>query len=352
MNNLPSHESSEVPENDLPADTTALQPDMEEDAPAQALTPLAHEDAPAPRRGIAPVWHTVVLVMFILGFSVLGALRSTPVIVDPIVPAEHGAYSSDAVHVKAPVNFNRLLHYSVSGCFEIILAGWAVFGLRLRRTSIRSLFGAWPRGLNDVTKEIGIAALFWICSMVVLGSFALTWNVVQTKIYEHQVKQQAKQVKEESQPRDREAAGKNASSEGKKPESPQKQQVEMARKLMEYAPANGLEIAAWGLLCLIVGFSEELVFRGYLQQQGISLLRSVMLGVLFSALIFGGAHGYQGVRGVCLITLYGGLFSVITLLRRNLFPGMLAHGWHDFATGLALALVRSTHMLDRIPLSQ
>ena len=38
----------------------------------------------------------------------------------------------------------------------------------------------------------------------------------------------------------------------------------MVRQLMELGPANGIEVAGWALLCIIVGFSEELIFRGFL----------------------------------------------------------------------------------------
>jgi CAAX protease family protein len=175
--------------------------------------------------------------------------------------------------------------------------------------------------------------------MFVLSSVALTWSIVQNQIYQHQLK------------RDAQSHGAPApnSPAPPKPESPQDQQMKMARKLMALAPSNGIEIAAWGLLCLIVGFSEEFIFRGYLQSQGILVLRSAFVGVLFSALVFGAAHGYQGLRGMVLIGVYGALFSGITLLRRNLLPGMIAHSWHDFATGMLLAYIRETHLLEKLP---
>jgi len=37
------------------------------------------------------------------------------------------------------------------------------------------------------------------------------------------------------------------------------------------------------------------------------------------------------------------------LMRKNLLPGMIAHSWHDFATGVALALIRSSHLLEHLP---
>jgi len=287
--------------------------------PADEQAPLPTPSTPpalpqAPYR-IAPIWHTVVLVAVILAFSFWGASRTGGLGNEPMA-ALHGT---------------RLLHYALSGVFELVVLAWVALGLRLGNVPFRSLFGRLPRGLNDITKEAAIAAVFWLISMGVLASVALTWNVAQTQIYHHQAKS-------------------HATPQGPTPESPQQQQIKMARKLMSLAPAGGLEIAAWGVLCLIVGFSEEVVFRGYLQSQGIGLLHSTVLGVLFSALVFGAAHGYQGVRGVCLIGVYGALFSGVTLMRRNLLPGMIAHSWHDFFTGMVLALIRETHLLDRIPL--
>jgi membrane protease YdiL (CAAX protease family) len=297
---------------------------------------------PTPPRGIAPIWHTVLLILAIAAFSIWGAQRSDSGEINPLAPvhriappaaADGHAKNGHASEKSDPI---RLLRYALSGILELLIVAWVAIGLRLRKIPFRSLFGAWPRSLNDLTLEAGIATIFWLCSMVILVVVALAWTVVQTHIYQHQLKSQNHA---------------QSASPSTKPESPQQQQAETVRQLMELAPANGFEIAAWGFLCLIVGFSEELVFRGYLQSQGIALLRNIPITVLLTSLVFGAAHGYQGLRGMCIITIYGALFSGITLLRRNLFPGMVAHAWHDFATGLLLALIRSAHLLDRLPLS-
>jgi len=259
-----------------------------------------------PKPGIAPLWHTLLLILAIIAISVLGAERMT------------SAGSGDP---------HRIPHYALSAALELVLVGFVLLGLPLRKIPFRTLFGIVPRGLNNITREAGIALLFWLVSMFILGSAALSWNAVQTAIYDRHAK---------AQPNLKES-------------SPRQQQIEMAKKLMTLAPANGLEIAAWGALCLVVGFSEELVFRGYLQMQSASLLHSTALGVALSALVFGAAHGYQGIRGMFLIGIYGALFGCLAVLRRSLVPGMLAHSWHDFATGLFLSLIRETHLLDRLP---
>ena len=309
-------------------------------SPEVALLPPHHDEQahqdPAPAqtqpRGIAPLWHTLVLILGILAFSIWGSKSGSSGTVNPFAPVQSSA------HAAGGADSVRLIRYGLTGALELFVVAWVALGLRLRKIPFRSLFGAWPSGLNDVTKEAGIAAAFWICSMIVLVSVAVTWGVVQTKIYQHQTASQS-------------ANPSNPSSGSAQKKSPQQEQAEMARQLMQLAPANGVEIAAWGLLCLIVGFSEELIFRGYLQSQSIALLRNLPVSVVLTALIFGAAHGYQGMRGIVLISIYGALFGCITLLRKNLFPGMLAHSWHDFATGMLLAFIRSTHLLEHLPQS-
>ena len=97
---------------------------------------------------------------------------------------------------------------------------------------------------------------------------------------------------------------------------------------------------------MIIGFVEEIVFRGYLQRQFIGWARGRgSTGVLVSAVIFGGAHGYQGARSMVLLSVFGLLFSLLALYRRSLRAGIFAHDWHDFISGLALALLRSRHIL-------
>lgn len=295
--------------------------------PAPAASPQAPQETIAPR-GIAPVWHTLILVIGILAYSVWGAIGARNGTSNPIAPPS-------AVHAaSAGTDHVRLIRYALTGALELGIVVWIAFGMRLRKVPFRSLFGAWPRGLNDITKEILVAAAFWICSMMILMIFAFSWLFVQNRIYQ----------KETAKP-----SASSSQSNGEAPKSPEQQQSEMVKQLSELAPANGTEVAAWGLLCLVVGFSEELIFRGYLQSQGIALLRKTPIAVVLAAIVFGAGHGYQGVRGIFLISIFSALFGILALLRKNLLPGMIAHSWHDFATGMALALIRSSHLLEHLP---
>lgn len=328
MDAMPDNEELEQVAAPVPADASVLLSQIEPQ-PIQHLDPVTPLQVQP--RGIAPIWHTLILILGILAFSIWGSVRSDSGAINPFAPVQNVAHSTDK-----QVDSIRLIRYALTGVLELLVVAWIALGLRLRKIPFRSLFGKLPRGLNDITMEAGIALAFWICSMIILVTIALSWGLIQTQIYKHQTASQS-------------SAPSNSKSAPVK--SPQEQQAEMARQLMQLAPANGIEIASWGLLCLIVGFSEELIFRGYLQSQGIALLRSVPVALILTALIFGAAHGYQGLRGIVLISVYGALFGIITLLRKNLFPGMLAHAWHDFATGMLLAFIRSTHLLEHLPKS-
>ena len=286
---------------------------------------------PPKPRGIAPIWHALVLVLAILGYSVWGAVGANSASGNPIASPSGAARAA-----TARTDHVRLIRYALTGALELAIVAWIAFGLRLRKVSFRSLFGMWPRGLNNITMEILTASAFWVCSLIILLICAFSWLFVQNHIYRSET---AKQSAPTSQP----------SPNAEKPKSPEQQQSELIHQLTELAPANGVEIAAWGFLCLIVGFSEELIFRGYLQSQAIALLRNTPIAVIMTAIVFGAAHGYQGVRGIFLISIFGSLFGILALLRKNLLPGMIAHSWHDFATGMALALIRSSHLLEHLP---
>ena len=118
------------------------------------------------------------------------------------------------------------------------------------------------------------------------------------------------------------------------------------RAVVQLAPTNGKEIAAWLLLCMLVGVAEELVFRGYLQQQFTAWTRGAAAGgVVFSALMFGAAHGYEGARAMFMLSVFGAFFSLLALFRRNLRAGIFAHSWHDAVAGLTVAFLHSRHVL-------
>jgi len=261
---------------------------------------------PAPPPTIAPAWHTILLVAGIIALSI------------------HGAARLSAIHGE----LDRLATYGFTAAMEVAMLVWVIVGLRLRKTPFRSLLGSCPSNFRSIVVDLGFALVFWIASLMALGSLSIAWSGVEAALT-HQP-----------------PAAHAARQAGQIPLSPDPSRLEAVRKLAKLAPVGGREVAAWALLCLLAGFVEEIVFRGYLQRQFIGWARGgVTAGVLASAVVFGSAHGYQGARSMALLTVFGVLFSLLALYRRSLRAGIFAHAWHDLIAGLALALLHSRHFL-------
>lgn len=257
------------------------------------------------RRGIAPVWHTAVLVVAVVLLSFAGAKSFT-------------AYL-DASHRG---NVDRLLTYAHTAMMEALMVGWVWFGLRLRGVPFRSLIGEMPRGVRGVMQDFGVALVFWIASLCVLGTVGAAWVATEAAIERHPLVQASNAMQ------------------------PGAQQKKTVQNLAVIAPQGAVEIAGWILLCLFVGFAEEVVFRGYLQQQFTGWAKgAAVAGVIFSALLFGCAHGYEGVRNMVLLAVFGALFSSLAIFRRGLRAGMMAHAWQDLLAGLTLAFLKSRGLL-------
>ncbi len=193
---------------------------------------------------------------------------------------------------KSTMTSHHLANYGVTLAWEWALAGLAYWGIRLRKTPLRQVLGERRRGLSEFLIDLAAAGLFWIFSLLVLAALAVILNLFHL-------------------------------------ESAQKQ-------ISQLAPASLAEAALWIALSVSAGICEEFVFRGYLQQQFARATGRRWVGVGVSALLFGTAHGYEGIAGMLMITIYGALFSVLAIKRGSLRAGMIAHGWHDSFTGLLL----------------
>jgi membrane protease YdiL (CAAX protease family) len=248
---------------------------------------------------VAPVWHTVVLIAGIVLVSVAGVFELSGQ--QPVV--------------------NRLQTYALTAISELCMLGWVYFGLRLRKVPFLSLLGSVPRNLRSIATDLGFAMLFWVGSLMVLGTIGVFWTVIEAAITHHPL-----------------FSGKQI--------TPDPTQQQTIHTLTQLVPTNGREIAAWVLLCIIAGFAEETIFRGYLQRQFTAWARgAVAVGVAFSALLFGAAHGYQGARNMIMLAVFGALFSLLALFRRSLRAGIFAHSWHDLIAGLTIALLKARHII-------
>lgn len=99
-------------------------------------------------------------------------------------------------------------------------------------------------------------------------------------------------------------------------------------------PSTVAERLTWLFVASGVGFSEEVVYRGYLQTQLGAFTRSPALGVLLQALLFAVAHLEQGVGAAARIGGYGLMLGLLAHARGRLLPGILCHIGIDLASGL------------------
>jgi hypothetical protein len=240
-------------------------------------------EASQPAQLLAPLWHTGVIIVLLLGISVLNALTH---------------------HLASPSR-SHLAMYAVTLVWEWILLALVHWGLLMRGTPLRQLLGLRRRGAAELWTDIAIALGFWFASLIVLGAVGLLLRLAHLH-----------------------------------PE-------DIRGVVSQMAPASAGELAFWIALSISAGICEELIFRGYLQQQFTALTRHVWLGIAISAVFFGLAHGYEGKSGVLLIVLYGAFFGILAHLRRSLRAGMFAHAWHDSVSGVVLYF--ASHLLHRIP---
>jgi membrane protease YdiL (CAAX protease family) len=228
---------------------------------------------PVPSRNlIAPAWHTVVLIAVLLGFS-LASSGSQAEFVD-----QHG----------------RMAIYVMTMIWEWVLTFYVIWGLRMMRVPLREVIGEKWHNPMDAILDIAIAGGFWLLSTLVLVGMAYALGLAKA------------------------------------------QNIQTARQQISFLfPQSGLEIVAWTLLSATAGFCEEIIFRGYLQTQLARITGATWIGILGQAAVFGGAHAYEGWQRMIIIGVWGSMFGVLVLLRRSLRPGMMAHGFHDFFTGIA-----------------
>jgi len=245
------------------------------------------EPAQSPRGGtyeqgglVAPWWHTMLMLAVIIGLSVAGVrqLRN---------------FGDQPLHLVA--------NYCLTIAYEWFLAGLVLWGLHMRKVPLRQLLGERRPGARAWLADFAFALGYWAIALLVL---AVLGNVL--------VKLSGSHI------------------------DPQK----IGDVTQKLAPVTPLEMMLFLVLSISAGVCEELVFRGYLQQQFARMGRRIWVGVVLSALVFGAAHGYEGVAGIVLIAAYGAMFGVLALLRRGLRTGMIAHAWHDSISGVALVLLR------------
>ena len=117
-------------------------------------------------------------------------------------------------------------------------------------------------------------------------------------------------------------------------------------------PRTRVELGGWALLSLSAGFSEELIFRGFLIWAFTPLL-GIWGAAALSVAVFAAAHGYQGGKGVLATGIVGGLLTLVVLISGSLWPAIAMHALVDLEQGLvAWLLLRDVREGDLLTSSQ
>lgn len=244
--------------------------------------------APPPKKLLAPIWHTVLIIVIMLGNSAF-----TAYVAGKTMSGSHAVSGAE-----------KYISYVSSIVLELLLLAILWMGLRINKTRIRELIGGRWNSPEDFILDFVIGFGFALVSYFVLGAISFGLGLAKPN------------------------------------------QMEDTKKL-----ASMLAPHSWGALVIFIllsataGFVEELIFRGYLQQQIATLSGKMFIGVVASALVFGGGHGYEGVRRMVLIFIFGMMFSALTLWRKNLRSAMFGHAIFDSAQGILLFFVTRSGLL-------
>jgi membrane protease YdiL (CAAX protease family) len=203
------------------------------------------------------------------------------------------AHKISADHVHAGAHPSRVRSYMLILLLEWLLFALVLGGVWRSQTSLRIVLGDRWRSAGQVLRDIAIAMGFWIVAAGLLWLFGMLLRI-----------------------------------------------HENGAAMAAMLPHGGVELACWIALSITAGICEETIFRGYLQPQFMAMTRSAPAGILLSAVVFGAAHAYQGVRMTILIGLYGAMFGILAYLRGSVRPGMMAHAWQDSLNGVLASFIK------------
>lgn len=92
-------------------------------------------------------------------------------------------------------------------------------------------------------------------------------------------------------------------------------------------------------ISIMVGWYEELFFRGFLMTRLRRATGSWVLAVILSTLVFTSLHAFDQTKvALIMITLLSLVFSVTTIWRRSIIPAIVAHALFDFSQFMLLYL--------------
>ncbi len=243
---------------------------------------------PPQKRGIAPVWHTVVFIAIFAGLSIGGTKRTADVV--------NSGQSHWSLYVETIA-------------MQWVLLLYVAWGLWLRGRKLRDVIGGRWDTARAFFLDVAIAIGFFVVNLavraIVLGTL-LALNKGVRNLATQGVKNVAKAI----------------------------------------GPQTRWELLLFMAVAVTAAICEEVMFRGYLQQQLASWTRNTSVGVILSAVVFCVGHAYQGWFLAVQVGILGLMLGILAAWRKSLRPGMLAHGMQDVISGTLSFFAKSlfSHM--------
>jgi uncharacterized protein len=234
------------------------------------VIPPAFDARQRGREEAAPTWHTAALIGLIVAVAVTGTLLT-----------RRGV----AVAAPVPPASQTAVLYT-----QMILVAWGLLFYVCRvgrpRSALRTLVGEGWTSVGRAVVDVGLAA----CGWVLIEACEIAWM----RMF---------------------ATGASPS-------------------VAAMLPHRGLARVAWAAVSVSVGLSEEVVYRGYFQNQLAALSRRARVAWVLQAVLFGLAHAEQGIGAMVRLAAYGLALGALARWRRSLVPGILCHVWTNLASGL------------------
>lgn len=102
-------------------------------------------------------------------------------------------------------------------------------------------------------------------------------------------------------------------------------------------PHTVSDLSLWIFVSLSAGVCEELIFRGYLQQQVTAWTKRPIVAIVCVGALFGAIHLYEGVAAVVALAALGIVYGLLVRYFNGDLRGVIvAHTLQDFLTALFL----------------
>lgn len=110
-----------------------------------------------------------------------------------------------------------------------------------------------------------------------------------------------------------------------------------ARRVARWLPRDRRERLQWVVLCLIIGVTEEITWRGVQFALLLRLLGSWLPAALVGALMFGVVHVVQGLRWMYIAAAFAMVLQGLVWATGSLYLAMIIHAATDIAAGFYVA---------------